>query len=62
MADTGLSVMIRADRILIVRIGQRSGMTRSADHADELSVEAAEVLAADMVKAIEEIRRRKTSA
>lgn len=61
MADTGLSVAIKGSSVLIIRHGQRSGMTRAADLADELSVEAAEALAADMMKAIEEIRRRKTS-
>lgn len=59
MPDHGLSVMIRADRILLVRIGRREGVTRSADLADELSVEAAEMLAEKLVEAASEIRRRK---
>lgn len=58
---TGLSVMLRADKVLLVRVGRREGVTRSGDVADEMTVEAAEALAAELLKATEEIRRRKAS-
>ena len=58
---TGISVMLRGECVLLVRTGQRSGFTRSADLADELTWEAAELLARDLSEAANEIRRRKAS-
>lgn len=54
----GLSVMLRDDKILLVRVGRREGVTRSGDVADEMDTEAAVELAADLVAAVVEIRRR----
>lgn len=56
MADHGLSVMIRAGKVLLVRIGQREGVTRSADLADEMTAVEAETLAERLVEAAKKAR------
>lgn len=58
-APTAVSVAIKGNCVLLIRHGERGGLHRGADTADELTVEAAEIVARDIVAAITEIRRRK---